>query len=548
MTAIAPARPAGPAGRAGFGSLLHAEWTKFRTVRGWVAGIFVAALLTAGTGLLNHSECRTAANGTTLSGCPGSPIGPNGEAVTDTFYFLHRPLTGNGTITVRVAALTGLFSPLGGVQPAGPGPQHAVSRLSPGAQPWAKSGIMIKTSTVPGAPYAAMLVTGGNGVRMQYDYTGDIAGLPGTVSAASPRWLRLVRSSGAVSGYDSLDGTHWNLVGTVILPGLRKTAQAGLFAASPAYAALSHSIGGGSGAGGPTVATAALDHVGWSWPGGSWTGTSVGGGGNAGPGGGPDVNGPGSAGNPFNGGFRQTGRAAFTVSGSGDIAPDVPVAPDGNGTNPSDALQVGLFFGLIAMIVIAAGFVTAEYRRGLIRTTFAATPHRGRVLAAKALVIAAVTFVTGLAATAIALPVGEAVLRRGGNWILPVSALTAVRITVGSAALMAVTSVLALALGVIARRGLAAVSATIVLIVLPFLLAVIPGVLPGGAQQWLLRIFPAAAFAVQQAAPAYHQVIGSYAPGNGYYPLAPLAGFAVLCAWAALALAAAAYLLRRRDA
>ena len=41
-------------------------------------------------------------------------------------------------------------------------------------------------------------------------------------------------------------------------------------------------------------------------------------------------------------------------------------------------------------------FMTAEYRRGLIRTTLAASPRRGRVLAAKALVVGAVAFVAGL--------------------------------------------------------------------------------------------------------------------------------------------------------
>jgi hypothetical protein len=48
--------------------------------------------------------------------------------------------------------------------------------------------------------------------------------------------------------------------------------------------------------------------------------------------------------------------------------------------------------------------------------------------------------------------------------------------------------------------------------------------------------------------PAYPQVAASYTPFNGYFPLAPWAGFAVTCAWAALALALAAYLLHRRDA
>ena len=72
--------------------------------------------------------------------------------------------------------------------------------------------------------------------------------------------------------------------------------------------------------------------------------------------------------------------------------------------------------------------------------------------------------------------------------------------------------------------------------------------LPVTAGDWLLRITPAAAFAIQQAYPRYPQVLASYTSQNDYFLLAPRAGFAVLCAWAALALGAATYLLRRRDA
>jgi uncharacterized membrane protein len=43
-------------------------------------------------------------------------------------------------------------------------------------------------------------------------------------------------------------------------------------------------------------------------------------------------------------------------------------------------------------------------------------------------------------------------------------------------------------------------------------------------------------------------VANLYTPANGYFPLAPWAGFAVLAGWAALALCLAAFLLRRRDA
>ena len=121
-------------------------------------------------------------------------------------------------------------------------------------------------------------------------------------------------------------------------------------------------------------------------------------------------------------------------------------------------------------------------------------------------------------------------------------------LVVGIAAMLAVAAVLALALGTLARRGVTAITVVIVVIFLPFLLGTLQGLLPYGAQEWLLRVSPAAAFAVIQQLPAYHQVFVQYTPANGYFPLAWWAGFGVLCLWAFAALAGAAYLLRRRDA
>ena len=134
-----------------------------------------------------------------------------------------------------------------------------------------------------------------------------------------------------------------------------------------------------------------------------------------------------------------------------------------------------------------------------------------------------------------------------GMYVPPVSVLTAVRVVAGTAALLAVAAVLALAIGVILRRSAAAVTIVIVTIVLPYILA-IAAVLPASAAQWLTRLTPAAAFAIQQSAPRYPQVNAIYTPATGYFPLAPWAGFAVLCGYAALALGLAVLLLRRRDA
>ena len=160
----------------------------------------------------------------------------------------------------------------------------------------------------------------------------------------------------------------------------------------------------------------------------------------------------------------------------------------------------------------------------------------------------AVTFTVGLIAAAITIPLGEHLLRENGNPIVPVGVLTEARIIVGTAALLAVAAVLALAVGTLLRRSAIAVTAVIAGVVLPYLLAVIAGVLPTGTAEWLVRVTPAAGFAIQQSVPAYPQVTADYTPATGYFPLAPWAGFAVLCAWTALALALAAFLLSRRDA
>ena len=185
-------------------------------------------------------------------------------------------------------------------------------------------------------------------------------------------------------------------------------------------------------------------------------------------------------------------------------------------------------------------FITAEYRRGLIRVTLAACPRRGRVLAAKAVVTGLVAFAAALAGTAVAVPLGQRVLRSHGVYLPPLTALTETRMIVGTAAALAVCAVLAVAIGTVARRGAAAVAAVIALIAAPYVLTVSIPVLPLGAADWLMRVTPAAAFAVEQTVVQYPQVDDVYAPAYGYFPLAPWAGFAVLCAWTAVFLTLAA--------
>jgi ABC-type transport system involved in multi-copper enzyme maturation permease subunit len=198
------------------------------------------------------------------------------------------------------------------------------------------------------------------------------------------------------------------------------------------------------------------------------------------------------------------------------------------------------------VIVVGTLFITTEYRK-MIHVTLAASPRRSRVLVAKAIVLGAVTFVAGLAGAVVAAPLGERLARANGVYIFPVTPSTELRVALGTAALLATASILALAVGTMFRRSAGAVTTVIAATVLPYILIANP-FMPAGVSDWLARTTPSAAFAVQQTLVQYHQVTSIYTPYNGYYPLAPWVGYAVLAGYAVVSLAVAAVLLRRRDA
>ncbi|MEV0842366.1 hypothetical protein AB0I55_22860 [Actinocatenispora sera] len=520
MSAVeAPARTAGADRGLGLRPALRAEWVKFRTVRGWLVGLGVAVLLCVlltylvANGI--HSGTCTGTGVTCHSGHPTVPTGPNGEAVADSYRYLSRPLTGDGSLTAQLTSLSGRVS----TNPVNVAPSPSATR--PGLADWAKAGILLTPSTAPGSSYAAVLATGRHGIRFQYDYTHD---RPGHGVPAAPRWLRLTRHGDTITGYESADGVAWHEVGVARLPGLPGTVRVGLFVTSPV------SFHGRTGR--PTQATAGFRHVTVTGEtGGAWRSRGIG---------------TGRA--DFYpilaaGGARITGDTAV-LTGSGDIAPAVVQGVLGTNT-PASTVLVGLLVGTVVLIVLATLFVTSEYRRGLIRTTLAATPKRGRVLAAKAIVIGAVGFATGALAAAVAVPVGDHILTGNGVYVFPAGVGTVVRVVVGCGLVTALTAVAVLALGAMLRRGAGAVTAGVVVFVLPYLIG---ASLPATAETWLFRVTPAAAFSVLGVLPRSSLVDYPYTFANGYYPLPPWAGLLVLAGYAAVALGAARLVMQRRDA
>jgi len=490
--------------------VIRAELTKLRSVRAWVAGIAMAFVAIVGLGALAAAgiqiDCPDGP-------CPKPPTGPGGEAVRDNFSYVHQQLDGDGELTAHVASFTGIITY--------PPPNH--DTIVDGLVPWAKAGIMVKDGTKEGAAYAAVMLTGAHGVRMQHAFTEDKAG------PAQATWLRLTRKGDTVIGYASADGATWQQVGTADLGDLPDAVQIGLFVTSPSNVTAKANAHGGSIVQARfTQATAAFDRVDRT---GEWTFTDVG----------DDGMQTDWEKNNQPAGFTQD-NGRLTVSGSGDIAPAA------NEAGPTLTFTLtGMIGALIAVIIVGVLFITGEYRRGLIRTTFAAMPARGRLLTAKAIVIGGVTFVVGLAAAAITLPLGRYLVENNDGYLLPASLGTQIRVVVGAGVLLSLAAILAYGMGAALRRGVLAVTAAIVLIVLPYLLAA-TSILPAGVATWLLRLTPAAGFAFQQVLPAYHQVQLPYSPSDGYFPLAPWAGLGVVAVWALAFLGLAVLRARRADA
>src|SRR6195952_3801604 len=198
--------------------------------------------------------------------------------------------------------------------------------------------------------------------------------------------------------------------------------------------------------------------------------------------------------------------------------------------NPVDQSLTGLNFSQLAIGVLGVLFITGEYGTGMIRSTLGAVPRRTPVLWAKALVFAGVTLVLMEISAFIAFLGGQAALGSHGTTLAAAGAL---RATVGAGLYLTVVALLGVALGFIIRSTAGGIAALLgVLLVLPGILAILP-------ESW-------------------QNTIGPYLPSNAgaaLYdlhpespPLSPWAGFAVFCLYAVIALAAAATVLRRRDA
>jgi ABC-2 type transport system permease protein len=198
--------------------------------------------------------------------------------------------------------------------------------------------------------------------------------------------------------------------------------------------------------------------------------------------------------------------------------------------DPVNQSLIGVKLAELTVGVLGVLVASGEYATGMIRATFAAVPRRLPVLVAKVGVLAAVTFTVCLVAVLVAFVGGQAMF---GSYGFAVGAAEAVRVVLGASLYLTVVAVMGLGLGFLIRSTAGGIATLLaVLLVLPVTLAA----LPGGFSLTLGHYLPST------AGRALFTNYGSDAV------FAPWAGFGIFVLYAVVVMAAAAVVLRRRDA
>ena len=191
---------------------------------------------------------------------------------------------------------------------------------------------------------------------------------------------------------------------------------------------------------------------------------------------------------------------------------------------------LSLEYAVIAVSVMGVLAFSTEYSTGLIRTTFAATPRRRAVLAAKAVVLGTVTLAAGELVAFVSFFLVQAVLA-GHHQGVSLSRPGVPGAVLAAGLLLCVCALLGLALGAIIRHTAGGIAATIAVIVLPGIVALLP-------PPWSGRLGRFTLVEAARQVTALHPAANLFSPGLSLL---------VVLAWPAAGLAAAAVLITRRD-
>jgi ABC-2 type transport system permease protein len=208
-------------------------------------------------------------------------------------------------------------------------------------------------------------------------------------------------------------------------------------------------------------------------------------------------------------------------------------AADQASFDPISVSLAGTTFAVIAFGVLGVLTMSGEYSTGMIRSSMTVVPRRLPVLWAKLSVFAAVVLATSLVASFIAFWLGQALLN-GHQLGVSITSAGALRSVVGAALYITVSGLLGLTLGALFRNTAAGIATFAGVF---FVLGPLAGLLPSSISDHLTQYLPSNAGSA---------IFGGTQDVTN--PLSPWTGFAVLCGYAVVLIAAAAWRLRRSDA
>ncbi len=123
------------------------------------------------------------------------------------FRYVYRGINGDSSVIARVTSLQNTNS-------------------------WAKAGWMFRETFDAAAPFAALYLTPGNGVALQWRATTGASCSSWTTGGSAPAWVRLDRAGHTFTAFTSADGTNWQqfasttvTMGTGLYVGLAVTSH-----------------------------------------------------------------------------------------------------------------------------------------------------------------------------------------------------------------------------------------------------------------------------------------------------------------------------------
>jgi hypothetical protein len=136
--------------------------------------------------------------------------GTDVTGTADQFRFVSQPLSGDGSISARVASQTNSSSN-------------------------AKAGVMLRATTDAGSPNYAVVVSPGAGIKVQErSVPGGTTVKLANPAGTAPAYVKVTRSGTTFTAYTSADGVTWNLIpgstftmslGPTVLEGLAVTSH-----------------------------------------------------------------------------------------------------------------------------------------------------------------------------------------------------------------------------------------------------------------------------------------------------------------------------------